>query len=548
MTLTESAPTRAPEAAAPTHTEAPQGFVGVLGAGDHKIVGRLWIAASVLFLVLAGVAGGAVSVERFDTEGIDVLSQSWFAQIFTFHSLAAAFLFLLPLTIGVATLVVPLQVGAATVAFGRASSAAFWTFLLGGALVVAAYAIDGGPFGSDVDGVGLFLVAFAMVLVAQITAWIGIATTALALRAPGVTLVRTPLFSWSALVAAGVWLLTLPVLFAMVVLTYLDQRYGGGTFLGGAEGIYQRLSWAFFQPAVYAFAIPVLGVVGELVPVFSARRHGRHRIAMGCIGAFGVLSIGAWAMPSFTGDGGAGLPWLYEAPWIGVSFAILLPALAMLGLWGDTARRGTLRLASPFIYGVAAMVMLLVGLLAGAVQTIEPLETLTDEASMPLYGTTWTTAVTHYVTLAATIALFGAVVYWAPKILGRSLAEGAQKAVAGILLLGTILLAFPDLVSGLLGQPAGAIPGLAENTGTIEALNLVSAVGGGLLILGALAFVATLVMGMVSDELPGDDPWGGHTLEWATSSPPPPGNFATLPEIRSEAPLYDARHPEEVQN
>jgi heme/copper-type cytochrome/quinol oxidase subunit 1 len=546
MTVTESAPTSAPEVTSTPPTSTPEGLAGVLGSGDHKLIGRLWIAASLLFLVLSGVAGGVVSVERFDTADLGIVSESWFAQIFTFHSLAGAFLFLLPLTIGVATLVVPLQVGAATIAFARASSAAFWTFLIGGGLVVAAYAIDGGPFGADADGVGLFLVAFAMVLIAQITAWICIATTALALRAPGVTLTRTPLFAWSALVAAGVWLLTLPVLGAMVVLSFVDHQYGDGAFLGGASGIYQRLGWAFFQPALYAFAIPVLGVVAEVVAVFSAIRHGRHRIAMGCIGAFGVLSIGAWAMPSFPVTGVPELPWLYEAPWIIVSFAALLPVLALAGLWVDMARRGTVRFASPLVYASAAVLMLVVGLLAAAVQAIEPLETLTDDGSVPLYGTTWTTGVTHYVTLAATIALFGALVYWAPKLFGRVFADGVQKILAALLLLGTVLLSFADLVSGLLGQPSGAVPGLAENVGAIEALNIASAAGGALLIVGALLFVLTLVQALASDTLPGDDPWAGHTLEWATSSPPPPGNFATLPEVTSEAPLYDARHPEEV--
>jgi cytochrome c oxidase subunit I len=546
MTVTETAPTTAPEATAPAPAEALPGFVGVLGSGDHKVVGRLWIAASTLFLVLAGVAGAVISVERIDTGATDVVSGDWIAQIFTFHSLAAAFLFLLPLTIGVATLVVPLQVGASTIAFGRAASAAFWTFLLGGGLVVASYAVDGGPFGTDVDGVDLFLVAFGLVVLAQLVAWICIVGTVLGLRAQGLTLGRSPLFSWSALVAGAVWLLTLAPLFAMVVLSYLDHRYGGGSLTGGAQGIYQRLAWTFFQPAVYAFAIPVLGVVAEVVPVFSATRHRRHRVAMGCIGAFGVLSVGAWAMPGFTTGGAPELPWLYEAPWIGVSFAALLPVLALLGLWVDTVRRGKLRLASPVAYGMVALLMLLAGLLAGAAQAIEPLETLTDDTSAPLYGTTWSTSVAHYVTLAATIALFGAIAYWAPKMFGRSLAEGAQKGLAALLLLGTVLLCLPDLVSGLLGQPAGLLTGIAENTDVIEALNLAAAVGGGLVVLAAVVFVVTVLVSLGSDDLPGDDPWGGHTLEWATSSPPPPGNFASLPEIGSETPIYDARHPQEV--
>lgn len=543
MTVTESAPTVAPESARPAPAEAPSGLAGMLGSGDHKVIGRLWIAASLLFLVLAGVAGMAVSVERLDTGSVgDVVGAEWLLQIFTFHSLAAAFLFLLPLTIGVATTVVPLQVGSPTIAFGRASAAAFWAFLVGGCLVVAAYAIDGGPFGTDADGVELFLVAFGLVLAAQVLAWVCIGATVVALRAPGIWLRRIPLFAWSALVAAVVWILTLPALGAMVVLTFLDTRYAGGAFLAGSEGIYSRLGWAFGQPAVYAFAIPVLGLAGDVVPVFSATRHRRYGVALGCIGAFGVLSIGVWAMPGFAVGAEAGRPWLYEAPWIAVSFLVVLPVLALAGLWGDTARHGSVRLASPFVYVQAALLMLVVGLLAGAVQAIEPLETVGD-ASVPLYGTTWTTSIAHYVTLAATLALFGALAYWASKVLGRTLAEGLQKLVATVLLLGTILLAFPELVSGLLGQLAG-FGGVTDNADAVEALNIASAIGGGLVIVGALLFAATLLQALASKDRPVDDPWEGHTLEWATASPPVAGNFAAVPEVTSEAPLYDARHRE----
>jgi heme/copper-type cytochrome/quinol oxidase subunit 1 len=187
--------------------------------------------------------------------------------------------------------------------------------------------------------------------------------------------------------------------------------------------------------------------------------------------------------------------------------------------------------------------MLLVGLLAGALQAIEPIKTLVDGEGTSLYGTTVSTSVASYLVLAGTIAGIGGVVYWAPKIFGRQLPEGLARLVAVLLLLGTILWSFPDIVSGVLGQ--SAVPGAApvDNKGAIEALNLVSAAGGVVLAVAGLAVVLLLLGGRRAD-LPGDDPWGGHTLEWATSSPPPVGNFASLPEITSEAPLYDARHRE----
>lgn len=542
MTVTEDAPAAVSAPSEPTAPlPAASGLAAILGSGDHKVVGRLWIVAALVHAALAGVAALVVAAEKMDLADIAIVSSDWFDQYVAYRSIAAAFLFLLPLTIGVATAIVPLQVGASTIAFPRAATAAAWTYLIGSGLVVGAFAIDGGPGGGDVDGVRLFVVAFLLVLLALVVAWTCIATTVIALRPPGLSLVRTPLFSWSALVAAGVWVVTLPVLAGILVATYVDVRYGGGGgfFAGGEEAVYDRIAWAFNTPTVYAFAIPALGVIGSVVPVFSSTRHERHRVAQGLIGAFAVLSVGAWAMPGFGQDP---YPWLYELPWVAVSLAIVVPVLGLLGLWALTMRRGSLSLASPLLYAAAAGLMLLVGVLAGAVQSIEPIKTLVDGDGTSLYGTTWSTSVASYVVLATAIAMLGGAVYWSPKLIGRTMKEAPARVVALVLLAGTVLWSFPDLVAGLLGQPGGIGQVPTDNVSTIEALNVASSIGGVVLALGLAAFVALVVGATRSDDLPGDDPWSGHTLEWATSSPPPIGNFASLPAITSEAPLYDARH------
>ena len=541
MTVTEDAPAAALASPEPTaSTPAPAGLAAVLGSGDHKVVGRLWTVAALAHLVLVAAASLYVSAMRLDTAGLAHRTDSqsdWFSQIVTYRAIGGAFLVLLPLTIGLATVIVPLQVGASTLAFPRAAAAAAWAYLIGGGLVIGAYSIDGGPFGSDRDGVRLFVVAFILVLVAEVVAWICIMTTVITLRAPGLTLARAPLFSWSALVAGAVWLLTLPVLAAMLVITYVFVRYGGDD----STRIYSRISWAFGQPTVFAFGIPVLGFVATVVPVFSATRHHLNRYARTAITAFGALALGGWALPGFVG---ASTPWLYELPWVAGSFLILLPVLALLGLWATTIRKGQVTLASPLLFGAASIVMLLVALLAGAVQAIKPVKTLVDGDGTSLYGTSWTTSVASYVFLALAIALFGGITFWAPKLIGRRLQERGACGVAVLLLAGTVLWSFPDLVSGLLGQSGDVPSPVADNRSAIEALNTASLVGGVLLALAALGFIGLVIRAIRDDDRPGDDPWQGHTLEWATSSPPPAGNFASLPEVASEAPLYDARHQE----
>ncbi|MGE3621319.1 MAG: cbb3-type cytochrome c oxidase subunit I [Acidimicrobiia bacterium] len=539
MTVTESAPADAASSAPAPSPARPTGLAGIFGSDDHKVAGRVWIVVALVGALAAGIAELIVSIERVDTSGIDVLDADWIARVFTFGEVGGVLLFLLPLTIGIATYVVPLQIGAPGIAFPRLSTAAVWAHVVGAGVLVGGYLTDGGPYGPDLDGVELYLVGLGVVVVAQVLAWICIGTTVVTLRAPGVRLTRVPLFSWSALVASAVWLLTLPVVGTLVLVAFLSVRFDQDLLAGGPYG---AVSWLFAQPAVYALAIPVLGLLGEVVPVFAGTRPRQHRVALGLVGAFGALSLGAWALPGLTVEAD---PFAYEVPWVAVSFAVILPVLGLLGLSADTLRRGKPRLSSPLLFAVAAVLALLLAVVAGAVQAVEPIETLVDGEGTALFGTTWTTGILHLVGAAALLALLGAATYWAPKIIGRTLAEGAARLVALVLLAGALVLAVPELVAGLLGQPAG-LGEVPDNVDTVEALAAVSVAGVALLLVGLVVWILLVVKALVGRDLPGDDPWGGHTLEWATSSPPPPGNFASLPVVTSEAPLYDARHREEV--
>ncbi len=511
-----------------------RGFAALIGTGDHKTIGRLWIATSLLFLLVSGVAGGLLSIERIDTSGLGVLDSDTVGQVFSLHAVSGTFLFLVPLLLGLATYVVPLQVGAPAIAFPRAAAAAYWSFLASGVIVMAAFLADGGPGGGDPDAVALFIAGMIAVLISLTLAAICVATTGLALRAPGMGLHRAPLFTWANIVATSLWVLTFPVLAAVLLLAYVDVRYGP-TFVGSADQLYLRMAWVWGQPALYVFAIPVLGIIGDIVPVAARTRITLHRVAMGCIGAFGVLSFGVWAMPGFTPGESASLPLRYDntVPYVGFAFLVLLPLLAFAGLLADTARRGSVRPTSPLLWSAGALLMLLAGAANGALVSINPLDLLT---------TTATTAQTHYVLVAAMLGLFGGVVHWAPKIWGRTFPEGASIALAVGGLLGAIVLALPDLISGFLDQTARLGGPSSGDVGSIEALNVVSAIGGAILLLVALGVVGLIVRTGMGRPDAADDPWDGHTLEWATTSPPPPGNFTEIPTVLSEAPLYDARH------
>src|SRR4029453_4800864 len=284
MTVTEAPRAAAVEAAAaPSPSAPPTGLAAVVGSGDPRTIGKLFVGTSLLFLLASGVAGTLGGVEQFQSDTSEIFGAETALRVFTLHPPAGRFRGVLPLVLGLAPPVVPLQVGAATVAFPRASAAAYWTWLVSGGVMLATYALDGGPFGRDSEAVALYALALIAVIVALTVATISVVTTVLTLRAPGMSLRRTPLFSWSMLVGGSVWLLTLPVLAGSLLLPYLHLRYGQH-FLGGSSGVYDRVAWVFWQPTLYVFAVPALGVIADVVPVFARRRHQRHRAAMFFIG------------------------------------------------------------------------------------------------------------------------------------------------------------------------------------------------------------------------------------------------------------------------
>jgi heme/copper-type cytochrome/quinol oxidase subunit 1 len=537
MTVTEAPRDEAVEAApTPTPSARPRGLAAVVGTGDPRTIGKLFVGTSLLLLVGSGVFGALVGIEQYDTAGSEIFGADTTLRVFTLHATAALFLGVLPLLLGLATAIVPLQVGASTVAFPRASAAAYWVWLVSSGLVLASYAIDGGPFGTEPDAVALYIAGLIAVVIALAVATISVVTTVLTLRAPGLSLRRTPLFSWSVLVGGSVWLLTLPVLAGLLLITYLDLRYGQ-QFLGGSSGVWSRVAWLYWQPTLYAVAVPALGVIADIVPVFAQRRHQRHSSAMFLIGASAALGLGAWAQIGATVDGSENpTPWINEAPWQVIGFLAIVPILGLLGLWTLTLMTGKVRLRTPLVLAQLAGLLVFVGVAAGAATVIGDLD---------LANTTWMTAQAVAVLGGAAVAGLAGVVLWAPKLYGKLLPDRLAGLGGTLVFLGVALAAVPLAIAGALGQIrlfAGGMEGVDPgDVDTVEVLNLVSGIGLAVAVLGGL-IVGLALLARRRGEGPGDDPWGGHTLEWATTSPPAVGNFATLPEITSEAPVYDARH------
>jgi heme/copper-type cytochrome/quinol oxidase subunit 1 len=495
------------------------GLLGFVGSADHTSIGRIYVVLSLLF----GVVGFALAgVNEADL----TRSNPWkhLFQVYTASRVSLVFLFAIPLLVGLATVITPLQVGANTVAFPRAAAAGLWGWIIGSGLVIASYAVDGGPLGGHTKAVDLTYAGFALVIVALLVASTCIVTTVVSLRAPGMFLDRVPMFSWSMVVAASVWLLSLPVLLGNIVLVYVDHHYGRPAFFAAGPNQWTQISWTFAQPAIYAIAIPVLGIASDSVAAMTGRRMPHRSTVMALIGAFGILSFGAWAQPVYYSD-------VYnEALFIAFSVLIILPVLGLLGGWGATLRGGRPTLASPLLYAVGAGVLALIATVAGAIYGIKALD-LHDPAWAKLATTLpFADGLFMLVVSATALGAIGGVVLWSSKLFGRVAQEGLAKLGAAVGTIGGLVAGLPLLVYGF----AVKAHGLKDSN---HFLRGTSAFGDALVLLAIVIAVAALISGGRTDE---PDPWGdGQTFEWQTASPAAGGGFGQLEPVTSAEPLLD---------
>jgi heme/copper-type cytochrome/quinol oxidase subunit 1 len=514
----------------------PSGLPGVLGSGDHKTIGRLWIGGSGIFglasLALLGwyALDAATAADRPEAD-LTVFSLALFGLVLGF---------VVPFFVGLATVVVPLQVGASTIAFPRAAAAALWTWLLSVVLLAVSCAgLDGGVGGAKVNGSLLTYLALIGLVASLLLGTICVMTTVVTLRPAGMTLDRVPLFSWSMLVAGGVWLLSLPVLAANAAFVIVDLKYGTPALFGARDLQWSQLSWLFTPPQVFAWTIPVLGIAGDAVVTFGRTRRLPQRFALlGAIGAFGAVSFGAYVQPAFD-------PFAFRQ-WATIAQVaiVVLPLLAVLGGFATALRRGAV-MTGPLVLGLVALVLLVIGALAAVPFVIGPLDLQTTNGDLlrAVPALKWATAGPPIYTwgllgLAVGGAATGATAglfHWSAKITGRSLPDALGKLLAPLLLVGTVLAAAPYLVLGFANKADGLVD-------SAKALFIVSLAG--VAILGAALVVTAAARAMVDlrgGATAGADPWGtGATLEWATDSPPPPGNFAEPPVVTSPEPLLDA--------
>ena len=489
-----------PPVAAPPQA---QGLARPVMASDAASVGRLFVGTSLLLALATAVIGVLLGLERLGTASPNDLFgglNSYF-QMWTLYRVSFLLLVVMPLLLGVAMAVVPSQVGASNVAFPRAALAAFWSWLVGSVIMVSSV-FAGGGWGAldgvtsrETEAMALTLLGTAMVIVSLLLAAIVVATTVISSRAAGMSLLEVPAFAWSMLVASAVWLFTLPAAIANIVLVYADLRGRPAIAYGQAEGadIWLQLDWLVEQPAVYAIAVPVLGIAIDSASRAVGARSSRPEAVAIIVGLFGLLSVGGWSQDYFTAPSDHRDGLLYVA----VGLAAVVPVVAALGAVGELVVRGaksSARLASPGFLGALVGLLLLLGaVLAGALRVIEPFDLLETTATSGVFGA---------VVLAGLAAGATALWNWAPRLANRVLPDALGRGILVLMLVSGVLLAVPEVLSGFRGTadlPASNMD-LSDLDSVFNAVAFAGSVLLALALLAALGVAAATLKSAVSDE------------------------------------------------
>jgi cytochrome c oxidase subunit 1 len=528
-----------------THPAAPEraSLLTWLTTVDHKRVGQLYLTSSFVFFLLGGVLAMLIRGE-LAVPGLQLVDEGGYNQLFTMHGTIMMLLFATPAAAGLANYLLPLQIGTADMVFPRLNALSFWLFLFGALIVLSGYLSAGGPADvgwtgyppnsdrtySTTTGTDLWLLGLALTGVASVLGAVNFIATVLTRRAPGMSMLRVPIFTWTVLVMAVQILFAFPALTTALVLLLLDRRFGGGFFLpteGGDPILWQHLFWFFGHPEVYIVILPFFGVLSEVIPVFSRKPLFGYRFFILATILIGAYSFTVWAHHMYT-TGAVSLPFFSLA-----TFIIAVPTGIKFFNWIGTMWGGRLTFPTPMLWCIGFLYVFLFGGISGVILASPPID-------FHLHDTYYVVAHMHNVLVGGTVfGLFAAVYFWFPKMTGRRLSERLGRIHFASWVIGFTLTFIPQYQLGAIGMPR-RYADYAATSGLVE-LNALSSLGSAILGLGTIPFLLAVVLAFRRPPDQPPDPWEANSLEWFTTSPPPHHDFDALPPIRSERPVFDAR-------
>jgi cytochrome c oxidase subunit 1 len=521
----------------------PPGLLGWFSAVNHKTIARRFMVTTFVFFLLGGLLALAIRLQLALPNG-KVLGPDLYNQVFTMHGSTMMFLFAVPVMQAVATYLVPLMIGARSVAFPRMNAFAYWIFTMGGAMLYLAFFLGIGPdagwfayvplAGPDYSPgkrVDFWAQMITFTELSGLMEAIVLITTILKMRAPGMSLNRMPLFVWTILVTNVMVLFAMPaVMLASTAL--ITDRLVDTQFYNPAKGgdalLWQHLFWFFGHPEVYMIFIPPLGFMSSIIATFSRRPVvGYAAMVLAVIGT-AFLAFGLWVHHMFATN----LPELGKAFFTAASLMIAIPTAVQIFCWIATLWTGRIDFKTPLLFVLAFFVILLLGGLTGLMLASVPLD-------YQLHDTFFVVAHLHYVLLGgAVFPLFGAFYYWFPKFTGRLLSERLGRWNFWLFFAGFNLAFFPMHVLGLQGMPRRVYTYPAEMDWAN--LNLLATAGALTIALSVLLFIVNVLHSLRHGTVAGDNPWGAGTLEWSVSSPPPMANFERVPVVHGRFPLWQA--------
>jgi cytochrome c oxidase subunit I len=527
----------------------PSGILGWITTVDHKRIGILYGVTALLWFLVGGFEALMMRTQLALPNQRHLISAETYNQLFTMHGTTMIFLVVMPLAAGFFNYMVPLMIGARDVAFPRMNAFSYWMFLFGSLLINYSWLEGIAPNGAWVGYPPLslyqhepghnydyWLVGLQILGVASVAASLNFLTTIINMRAPGMNMMRLPVFVWMTLVTNFLIVLAFPAITIALVELMFDRSFGTNFFNGMKGGLpiwWQHLFWVFGHPEVYILILPPMGIVSEVLPVFARRPLFGYPLVVGSGIAIGFMGFAVWAHHMFT----TGMGNIANAAFALTTMSIAVPTGVKIINWVGTLYRAQIRMRPPMLFALGFIYQFMMGGFSGLMHA-------NSAHDLQQHDTYFVVAHFHYVLIGgALFGLWSGIYYWYPKITGRLLNDKFGHMAFWFLFIGFNVTFFPMHWLGLNGMPR-RIYTYTAHAGWNE-LNLLATIGAFTMAVAVITlFVDMFFISLRNGRVAGPDPWDGRTLEWSIPSPPPAHNFEAIPYVNSLDDYWVTKHPE----
>ncbi|KSU84945.1 MULTISPECIES: cytochrome c oxidase subunit I [Fictibacillus] len=509
------------------------GLMDWLTTVDHKKIGILYLIAGGFFFIIGGLEAMFMRIQLFKPEN-DFVAAETFNQLLTMHGTTMIFFAAMPLIFAFMNAVVPLQIGARDVAFPFVNALGFWLFFFGGVLLNLSWLLGGAPDAgwtayaplsttSEGSGVDFYVLGLQISGAGTLVGGINFLVTIINMRAPGMTFMRMPLFTWTAFVTSGLILFAFPPLTIGLFMLMFERVFDANFFNpdnGGNILIWEHIFWIFGHPEVYILILPSFGAISEVVATFSRKRLFGYSAMVFATVLIGFLGFMVWVHHMFT----VGLGPVANSIFAVATMAIAVPTGVKIFNWLFTMWGGKIVFSTAMLWAVGFIPTFVMGGVTGVMLAI-------PSADYQFHDSYFVVAHFHYVIVGGVIlGLFAGLYYWYPRMFNRVLNETLGKIHFWTFFIGFHLTFFPQHFLGLMGMPRRVFTYLSGQD--LDQLNFISTIGAFLMAIGTIVLFVNVIISTSKKYAPSSDPWHGRTLEWAIPYPTPEYNFAQTPLVR----------------